>query len=456
MKLKETDFNLININFEFRNQIVRIKAEPYKIFQEVKYLALNKFIDIFNIIPNNLHFYFLGKDLIDKEQEKIGNIFNNKEQITILLRLPKLKLNSNLKTYKNNLSLNRKYITNKEGNSFESNIFLFKSNYNNRDKINKSYLNLRSNRINTLNKSSSMPSIPFLNSEKKPPSIKHHKHVINDKFNFDLNLNDLGNYAFCDKHKYKVSEYCRNCKKFICQECLFSELHKGHMTIQLNLSNLEESIRLYIMLLRTNEQKNAERIKDQDIEMIDFDALNKKGDEMMDKFDKIITNYHSFMRKIDKKIGNDKKKYRIMVINNFNDVAMRISMQINSILNKFDLAIKKKGTNFTFDDLQYYLDEISKKEETLELIRERTVKYLLTFEINNKFETTFDKIESTLDAINNEENPFDLDAKYNKELFKILDSGNNNINKEKNNKKQITGILKNNYQRRNGLIPSNL
>ena len=148
----------------------------------------------------------------------------------------------------------------------------------------------------------------------------------------------------------------------------------------------------------------------------------------------MINNYHSIMNKVDKKIGNDKKKYRVMVINNFNDVAMRISMQISTILSQFDIAMKK-NPNISLEELKYYLDEIGKKEETLELIRERTIKYLLTFEINNKVETTFNKIESTLDLINNKENPFNLDKIYNKELLKIMNIGNeNDINKEENNK----------------------
>ena len=76
------------------------------------------------------------------------------------------------------------------------------------------------------------------------------------------------------------------------------------------------------------------------------------------------------------------------------------------------------------------------------------MKYLLTFEINNKVETTFDQIEATLDSINNKENPFNLDKKYKKELSKILNTGNNfnnniNINNEQyNNKKPNKGILK--------------
>ena len=466
MKLKENDFNLIKINFEFRNQIISIKSEPYKIFQEVKFLALNKFIDIFNIIPNHLHFYYLGKDLINKEQEKIGDIFNHKEQITILLRLPRIKLNMKLSHYKSNLSLGDKYIINKANNSsLDNNNFLLEKTHINHLN-NKSYFSMRTNRANILNKtknfhkSSTMPHMPYLTSEKKEKKYSPiNKIIIPNKLNFELNLDDIGNFAYCDKHKYKVSEYCRNCKKFICQECRLGELHKEHLTIQLNLYNLEESIKLYIMLLRTNEKNNIKRINDymigKDNDLIDEKILNNTEEDMIKKFDKIITNYHSFIRKIDKKIGNDKKKYRIMVINNFNDVAMRISMQINTILNKFNLAMKNKKSNFSFDDLQYYLDEISKKEETLELIRERTIKYLLTFEINNKVETTFDKIESTLDSINNKENPFSLDIKYNKELIKILNNGNNNINNDSNNKKLNKGILKNNKdKRRNGLISS--
>jgi hypothetical protein len=300
-----------------------------------------------------------------------------------------------------------------------------------------------------------MPHMPYINWETKNPPKN------NNKFNFELDFNDLGNFAFCDKHKYKVSEYCRTCKKFICQQCLLNQLHKDHLTIQLNLQNLEESIKLYIMLLQTNEKNNIKRIKEsqnqENDDLIDIDILSQKENDMMQKFDIIINNYHSFMRKIEKKIGVDKKKYRIMVINNFNDVAMRISMQINAILNKFDVAIKKKDANFSFEDLQYYLDEISKKEQTLELIRERTIKYLLTFEINNKVETTFDKIEATLDSINDKENPFNLDKKYNKELIKILGSRTNfntNVinNEQYNNNKPNKGILKKRDKRRNGLI----
>ena len=396
MKLKEKDFKLIKINFEYKNQAVSIIAEPYKTFEEIKYLALNKYIDIFSSIPNNLHFYYYGKDLMAKEQEKIGNMFNHKEQISIIIRLPDIKLN--LKKNKNHqidtnfmINYQNKFLSSEQTQYNIKSLKTMKS-------MDKTKYKSKDMTFN-INKSNSMSYLPAL--------TKRYKNNDYNIFN-NINFDDIGNYTLCDNHQYKVSEYCRPCKKFICEECI------------INFENEEEII--------------------------------------VQKIEKIINKYHSFMKKIDKNIENEKNKYRTMIINNFNDVASRISMEINTTLTKFDNALKKNQNKFTLEEIQYYLDEISKKEETLELIRERTIKYLLTFEINNKLESTFELIESTLDSINNGENPFNLEEKYHKELMKMINlSNNNNINKsinnsdnniintnnENNKKNNNKGILKN-------------
>ena len=90
MKLKSVDFESIKISFEFQNKIIIINAEPFKTFEEIKSKALNKFMEI----PSNIHFYYMGQDLSKYEKEKIGTIFNHKEQAKILLRLPQLKIKS--------------------------------------------------------------------------------------------------------------------------------------------------------------------------------------------------------------------------------------------------------------------------------------------------------------------------------------------------------------------------
>jgi hypothetical protein len=426
MKLKEKDFKLIKINFEYKNQAVSIIAEPYKTFEEIKYLALNKYIDIFSSIPNNLHFYYYGKDLMAKEQEKIGNMFNHKEQISIIIRLPDIKLN--LKKNKNHqidtnfmINYQNKFLSSEQTQYNIKSLKTMKS-------MDKTKYKSKDMTFN-INKSNSMSYLPAL--------TKRYKNNDYNIFN-NINFDDIGNYTLCDNHQYKVSEYCRPCKKFICEECTRSLMHEGHLTITLNFLNLEESIKLYISMIQINEKKNLKKINanylNNDADNDDIINFENEEEIIVQKIEKIINKYHSFMKKIDKNIENEKNKYRTMIINNFNDVASRISMEINTTLTKFDNALKKNQNKFTLEEIQFYLDEISKKEETLELIRERTIKYLLTFEINNKLESTFELIESTLDSINNEENPFNLEEKYNKELMKMINlSNNNNINKNMNN-----------------------
>ena len=77
-KFKQSDFDLIEIKFEYSNQIVTIKAEPYRtinyILEKAK-IKMNKIIQI----PNNINCFFLGKELNFKNNEKIGNIFNHRE-----------------------------------------------------------------------------------------------------------------------------------------------------------------------------------------------------------------------------------------------------------------------------------------------------------------------------------------------------------------------------------------
>lgn len=306
------------------------------------------------------------------------------------------------------------------------------------------YINKNQNN-KTLTKYSSMPNLKESNIKRN--IMKRRASVL------DCNLNNMA--SFCEIHNYRFSEYCRTCKKFICPECRLIQDHKNHLAIKLNYNVLEETIKLYTMLVQTNEKRNLEIINrnaysDGD-EIINNEDLTKRKDSVNEKCDTIINNYNTLMTKIEKKLSLDKKNYKIIIINTFNDIALKISKQINEIINKLDNKMAKKDKKLSFDELKYFFDEIAKKEETLEFIGERTIKYLLSWEINKKVENAFDIIENTLDEILNEDKPFNLDNKYSKELLKFNPMQNSvhnfNIeNKINKNKKRSRG------QRRNGLI----
>ena len=473
MKLKLVDFKSIKITFEYQNKCIIVNAEPFKTFEEIRQKALNKFTDI----PNNVNFYYMGQDLSKKEKEKIGTIFNHKEQVRITLRLPPLKIKtSNIKEElflrdknlkkklkdspepKRKMSfLNTQLFPLNNKNNLYSNIKIIKSQdyekkTNEKIFVNSSYHINKTAKYKSLIGSASMPNLNI----KKPLKNKNiNGNKSKNRIIIELNWKNLENLSFCNMHKYKVTEYCRTCKKFICPECRLSEEHNDHLTIRLNFNNLEENIRLYTMLIQTNEKRNLEIINrnafsDGD-KIINSEELYQRKDFVIEKFDKIIKNYDFYMRKIEKKMSHDKKNFKTIIINTFNDIALKISKQIGDIVNKLDEIMMKKDKKLSIDEIQYFLDEIATKEETLEFIGDRTIKYLLAWEINSRVENVFDKIENTLDEIINEEKPFSLDNKYNKELLKIT-SNQNNESTSKTENKINKGILRAKGERRNGLI----
>ena len=473
MKLKLVDFKSIKITFEYQNKCIIVNAEPFKTFEEIKQKALNKYTDI----PNNVNFYYMGQDLSKKEKEKIGTIFNHKEQVRITLRLPPLKIKtSNIKEElflrdknlkkklkdspepKRKMSfLNTQLFPLNNKNNLYSNIKIIKSQdyekkTNEKIFVNSSYHINKTSKYKSLIGSASMPNLNI----KKPLKNKNiNGNKSKNRIIIELNWKNLENLSFCNMHKYKVTEYCRTCKKFICPECRLSEEHNDHLTIRLNFNNLEENIRLYTMLIQTNEKRNLEIINrnafsDGD-KIINSEELYQRKDFVIEKFDKIIKNYDFYMRKIEKKMSHDKKNFKTIIINTFNDIALKISKQIGDIVNKLDEIMMKKDKKLSIDEIQYFLDEIATKEETLEFIGDRTIKYLLAWEINSRVENVFDKIENTLDEIINEEKPFNLDNKYNKELLKIT-SNQNNESTSKTENKINKGILRAKGERRNGLI----
>ena len=412
-------------------------------------------------IPDNIHFYYLGQDLFKSEDEKIGTIFNHKEKVTITLRLPRLKLKTII--LKNNLSIDNIKSKISKPSEQKNDLSFLNSSFNpiNNKKLllnvkstKAIFLNGKSSQIFSRNKNNitSSMSMPHLKIDKSFNDRNNGK-IKNKRYNMKLDMHNLDDVYFCENHKYRVTDYCRICKKFICPECRLKETHKNHLTIHLNLKNLEESIKLYLMLVQTNEKTRVKIINNNILsegdKTLDNLYLSERQFSMSQKYDKLAENYDLFMKKISKKLTKDTMKYKNIVINTFNDIALKINRQINDILNKLsEEKKKKKNKKMSLEDLQYYFDQIAKKEETLKFLENGTIKYLLTWEINRKIEETLDIIENTLDEIINEENPFNLEHKFCQELNKIINEQNNSSNNISfnNNNKRDKG------NRRNGLI----
>ena len=75
----------IEVKFEYQDKIVTIKSETYRTIKEIKEKAIKKFFKI----PKDVHCYYLARDLINYENNIIGEFFNNREKVTLKLMQPR-------------------------------------------------------------------------------------------------------------------------------------------------------------------------------------------------------------------------------------------------------------------------------------------------------------------------------------------------------------------------------
>ena len=155
-------FFKINIDFEYKDEIYSIKAEPYNTLLELKENISKKIFPT----PRNIHCFYKNFDLYDKEDEQISMLFPLKKKIKIVLKKPSKGKNI-IKSYqyiksKSNGVDRRKIIPKIDFMSdsispFKKNIFLNKKsivikNNNNNDKLIKQKLLSLSSLENILKK----------------------------------------------------------------------------------------------------------------------------------------------------------------------------------------------------------------------------------------------------------------------------------------------------------------
>jgi hypothetical protein len=449
--LKRINLDNVKINFEYKEQCITIKAELYNTLEYIKEKALKKMDDI----PPDVHCYYLGIDLSSKENRKIGDLFYKKEKATIKLSLPpkqyispnilsdrslSVQENSSVNTYVSN-HLNSFF--NAKSELSKNNIFLAGTSLSPKQSIEQIKLinsmglmrqNLDKNKkIKILNcKKShflkkSMDSIFKRSTETVGlPNIFSNNKTINSSNNFTLDSNinhkkQNSEFPLCNCKRNKISLYCRNCKDFICAQCRESIAHKKHLTILLNQNNLEESIKIYLMIVLTDIQKkrviDSNQI-DNEEKFIDF--FDKREKQINGKFEKLNELCDYYFARIHKAIEGCRKERTNMLVNAYERGSIKINKELYKMSEIFKDNYIKKHKSMTFEQLEQYFESLNNKEEVLSVLSSEMIKFHLIYEIKNKLNNTLNIIENTLDEINNEESPFNLKKEENDELLKIL------------------------------------
>ena len=379
--VKKSDFDYIEIKFEYKNQIILIRAEPYRTLDHIFEKAIVKMKKIIQL-PNNINFYFLGKELNYNKSEKIGNIFNHKEKVTIKIKGSPNKNgansqnNNNLRIYNNNNIINKK-----------NNIYLLNSKKLIFPKITKEI------------------NIPLINQENKEKKEKKQNEIENP----------------CNCGRLSISEYCRNCRKFICIKCKTELKHKNHLTLQLNLVNLGENVKNYGIMLQDDIQKKIEINKNlfSKNEILDETMIIGRKQKILQKYKEAIQNYQNIINKINTKFESEDQERSSLIINAYKEYSKNILKQLNDLEQKYQKNFKNSNKNLSFNELRSFFDEINSKDESLNFFGKDVIKYQLKGEINTKMESSLNKINMILNQMCDEDTPFNLENKFLEELEKL-------------------------------------
>ncbi len=382
--MKNKDYT--EIKFEYKNQSIVIKAEP---FRTLDYICENAIIKMNKIIliPNNIKFYYLGKELNLKNSDKIGNIFNHKEKVTIKIK--------NQSENENELIIPKNDIINKKNN-----IYL---------------LNSRKLIFPKISEEIKLPLIKKISGNKEKDKDKEEnseKEIIKEE-------NKIENPCSCER--LSISEYCRNCRKFICIKCKSEIKHKNHLTLNLNMINISENVKHYGKILQDDIQKKIDinrNIFTQN-EVLDEAMIINRKQIIYQKYKIGVANYKNTLNKIIAKLSLENKEKTSIKINAYNDYSKNIIKQLKDIEKKLQKNYINENKKITFNDLRAFFDEINSKEESLNFFGKEVTKYQLKEEINTKMISSLDKIERLLNELCNEDSPFNLDNKYLQELSKL-------------------------------------
>ena len=393
--IKHIDYKSIEINFQYKNELITIKAEPFQTLEYTKNKALKKMI---NIPKNEVYCFYLGVDLTKNKDKKLGDLFHQNKKITIKLKSKEKKIFdlslANNKRSRNKIKNNIEY---KISNDYE----LYKKNMisSSISDVHKKDFHIvlgDKNKYLTINE-----------SQKNLPVLK--KIFISDK------QQDEEIKYLCNCKKNKISNYCKNCKILLCNTCKTNEKHKNHIIMHLNEYDYIQDIINYGNNV-INEIINNININKNLLDKINILSLNSllmDKNNIILKYQKMIDKYKLIVKQIteylNKKIEEERFK---LEIENYNKLLIGLSKDIKEYM---DIKNKK----IYFNNMQQIFGEISRKEEMIHFFNKDILKYHILNEINIKIKSTIKSIEKIINELKNKDNSFNVDNKYYEALIKM-------------------------------------
>ena len=256
-------------------------------------------------------------------------------------------------------------------------------------------------------------------------SSSKNKKLYNNKNN--SNFNKTHSPFICQCGRENISYYCRNCQEYFCEKD--KNFHNNHLSIKIDISNLEQSINLYAILVQTDiEQKiisNSNYINSYKINKYFID-IEEKQKNIINKLNMLSNLYINLMNNLQNEFNKDKEGVE-MILKDFNLSSKIIGGELNNIIN--EINIKYRNNNrINLENFKKYFKLISYKETQLFNLSQNIIQYKINKDINEKINRFYGKFEKNLDEFINVQAPFELDRYSLEYLIKIKKIDNNEIN----------------------------
>ena len=273
------------------------------------------------------------------------------------------------------------------------------------------------------------------------------KKVINIKIE-ELNpkkLNNLTNNKkskinktslICKCFRDQITNYCRNCKEFICNSCRVNSIHLNHKITQVDIDNLVESVKLYAITLESEIPLNLHKIEENNNK---FEKNKKQNDiksrhEIInEKIDNVLNVYNNYMEHL-----NDENDDIENTINDYNSGTYKIFSEIEGIKNEINEKFinKKKKIKMNENEFKEYFRILSEKEEPLKVQSYNIIPYCVNDDIKLKMKNMYDKIGEILDLALNSDSPLGVSNEIN-DLYNFVLLYQNNDEEEENKNNEI-------------------
>ena len=187
------------------------------------------------------------------------------------------------------------------------------------------------------------------------------------------------------------------------------------------MQNFEENIKNYVKIIQDDIEDKGDfkkNILDQR-DPISLQNLEERKEIISQKYENAIKNYKKIVSSIQEKLKKENRERASLEINAYNSSSQKINKQLNDLLEKLNKNYANNDQKMVFSDLRSFFDDINGKEETLNLLSGKIIKYHLIKEINTKLKSSIDKIERILEDNSNDQNLFNLDFKVMQEMVRL-------------------------------------